>query len=224
VGAHLDSWDLGTGSTDDGTGVCTVLAAAAAIQKSGARPRRTIRFVLFTGEEEGQQGSRAYTKQHVDELQNHLAAMVIDSGQGPIARVDLGRTDVVPLFEPFARALRNFRELKITDRASFGTDGGPFVLAGLPGITLQQDSPDYRYTVHSAVDTLDTVRPEVLAQNATIMAMTASWLADRPERFATPWPLEQTARMLRDQGADDILKSWPFGERGTGPIPKPNPK
>jgi carboxypeptidase Q len=203
VGAHLDSWDLGTGSTDDGTGVSTVLAAAAAIQKSGVRPRRTIRFVLFMGEEEGQQGSTAYTKQHADELQNHLAAMVIDSGQGPIARVDLGRTDVVPLFEPFARALRNFRKLEITDRASFGTDGGPFVLAGLPGITLQQDSPDYRYTVHSAVDTLDTVRPEVLAQNATIVAMTASWLADRPERFATPWPPEKTARMLRDQGASE---------------------
>jgi len=162
VGAHLDSWDLGTGSTDDGTGVSTVLAAAAAIQKSGVRPRRTIRFVLFTGEEGGQQGSTAYTKQHADELQNDLAAMVIDSGQGPIARVDLGRTAVVPLFEPFARALRNFRKLEITDRASFGTDGGPFVLAGLPGITLQQDSPDYRYTVHSAVDTQAATREDLV--------------------------------------------------------------
>jgi hypothetical protein len=77
-----------------------------------------------------------------------------------------------------ARALRNFRELKISDKASFETDGGAFALAGLPGITLRQDSPDYRYTVHSAADTLDTVKPEVLAQNATIMATTAFWLAD----------------------------------------------
>jgi carboxypeptidase Q len=217
VGAHLDSWDLGTGSTDDGTGVCTVLAAAAAIQKSGARPRRTIRFVLFTGEEQGEQGSRAYTKQHASELPNHLAAILIDSGQGPVAEVHLGRTDVVTLFEPLARALRNFRELTIRERASFGTDSGPFVLAGLPGITFQQDSPDYRYTIHSAVDTLDTVKPGVLAQNATIMAMTAFWLADRPERFASPWPPEKTAKMLRDQGAYESLKAtgaWPFGELG----------
>jgi hypothetical protein len=218
IGAHLDSWDLATGSTDDGTGVCTVLGAAAAIQKSGVRPRRTIRIVLFTGEEQGAQGSRAYTKAHSQELQNHLAAILIDSGQGPIAEVHMGRTDILAPFEPFAQALRNFRELKIRERASFGTDSGPFVLVGLPGITFQQDSPDYRYTIHSAADTLDTVKPEVLAQNATIMAMTAFWIADRQERFAAPWPPEKTARMLRDQGAYEFLKSsgrWTFGELGS---------
>ncbi len=217
VGAHLDSWDLATGSTDDGTGVCTVLAAAAAIRTSGVQPRRTLRFVLFTGEEQGEQGSKAYTKLHAAELQNHLAAMLIDSGQGPIVDIDLGRTDVVAPFEPFAKALRNFRELRLRERASFGTDSGPFVLVGLPGITFQQDSPEYRYTIHSAADTLDTVRPDVLAQNATIMAMTAFWLADRPERFAAPWPPEKTARMLRDQGAYEPMKlagTWPFGDLG----------
>jgi len=90
----------------------------------------------------------------------------------------------------------------------------------VPGMTFQQDSPDYRYTMHSAADTLDTVKPEVLAQNATIMAVTVFWLADRPERFAAPWPPEKTARMLRDQGAYELLKgigSWPFGELGAEP-------
>jgi len=93
-------------------------------------------------------------------------------------------------------------------------------MEGLPGITFQQDSPEYGYTIHSAVDTLDTVRPEVLAQNATIMAMTAFWLADRPERFAEPWPAAQTARMLRDQGAYESMRAagtWPFGELGADP-------
>jgi hypothetical protein len=217
VGAHLDSWDLGTGSTDDGTGVCTVLAAAAAIRTSGVQPRRTLRFVLFTGEEQGEQGSKSYTRLHAAELQNHVAAMLIDSGQGPIDDVDLGRPDVVAPFEPFAKSLRDFRELKLRARASFGTDSGPFILVGLPGITFQQDSPEYRYTVHSAVDTMDTVRPDFLAQNATIMAMTAFWLADRPARFAVPWPPEKTARMLRDQGAYESMKesgAWPFGDMG----------
>jgi carboxypeptidase Q len=220
AGAHLDSWDLATGSTDDGTGVCTVLGAAAAIQKSGVRPRRTLRFVLFTGEEQGELGSKAYTKLHAHELQNYVAAILIDSGQGPIVDVDLGRPDLVSLFEPFARTLRNYRELKIRERASFGTDSGSFALVGVPGMTFQQDSPDYRYTMHSAADTLDTVKPEVLAQNATIMAVTVFWLADRPERFAAPWPPEKTARMLRDQGAYERLKalgSWPFGELGAEP-------
>lgn len=227
VGAHLDSWDLATGSTDDGTGVCTVLAAAAAIHTSGVRPRRTLRFVLFTGEEQGTRGSKAYTKLHAAELQNHLAAILIDSGQGPIAEVDLGRTDVVAPFEPFAKALRNYRDLRLRERASFGTDSGPFVLVGLPGITFQQDSPEYRYTIHSAADTLDTVKPEILAQNATIMAMTAFWIADRPERFAAPWPPEKTARMLRDQGAYEPLKlsgAWPFGELGADSTSTSNPK
>jgi hypothetical protein len=219
VGAHLDSWDLATGATDDGTGVCTVLAAAAAIQTSGVQPRRTLRFVLFTGEEQGDQGSKAYTQQHAAELQNHVAAILIDSGQGPIFDVDLGRTDLMAPFEPFAKALRNFRELKLRERASFGTDSGSFVLVGLPGMTFQQDSPEYKFTIHSAADTLDTVRPEVLAQNATIMAMTAFWLADRPERIAVPWPPEKTARMLRDQGAYEPMKqagTWPFGDLGAG--------
>jgi Zn-dependent M28 family amino/carboxypeptidase len=183
--------------------------------------------VLFTGEEQGTLGSKAYTRLHAGELQNHVAAMLIDSGQGPIVDVDLGRTDVVARFAPFANALRRFRELKFKDRASFGTDSGPFVLVGLPGITFQQDSPEYRYTIHSAADSLDSVKPDVLAQNASIMAITAFWLADRPERFAAPWPPEKTARMLRDQGAYERLKSsgqWPFGDLGADSPATPNPK
>jgi hypothetical protein len=80
---------------------------------------------------------------------------------------------------------------------------------------------------HSAADTLDTVKPEVLAQNATLMALIAFSIADRPERFAAPWPPEKTARMLRDQGTYEVLKltgRWPFGELGAEPIPKPDSK
>jgi hypothetical protein len=183
--------------------------------------------VLFTGEEQGGQGSKAYTKLHAAELQNHIAAMLIDSGQGPIVDLDLGRPDLIAPFKPFVHALRNVRELRIRERASFGTDSGAFILVGLPGITFQQDSPEYRYTIHSAVDTLDTVKPDVLAQNATIMALTAFWLADRPERIAAPWPPEKTARMLRDQGAYEPMKlsgTWPFGDLGADVASAPNSK
>ncbi len=218
VGAHLDSWDLSEGATDNGTGTTSVLGAAEAILKSGAIPRRTIRFVLFTGEEQGLLGSLAYVKEHQSEMKNHIGDIVLDIGQGPVKEFQLGgRNDLVAEFQPFATSLGNIREIKVTDKTEFGTDTGPFILAGLPGINLDQDSPDYKYTHHSAADALEAVKPDVLAQNATIMAMTAFWLADRPERFATPWPTERTARMLREKGDYDMLKAfnlWPFGDLG----------
>jgi hypothetical protein len=226
VGAHLDSWDLSEGATDNGTGSSSVLAAAEAILKSGARPRRTIRFVLFTGEEQGLLGSLAYVKQHESEMKNHLGDIVLDLGQGPVKEFQLGgRSDLIAEFEPFAKSLGNIREIKVTDKIEFGTDTAPFVLAGLPGINLDQDSPDYKYTHHSAADALEAVKPEVLAQNATLMAMTAYWLADRPQRFAAPWPAEKTAKMLRDQGDYDMLKAfglWSFGDLGQENKPGPS--
>jgi len=225
VGAHLDSWDLSEGTTDNGTGSCTVLGAAEAIVKSGVHPRRTIRFVLFTGEEQGELGSLAYMMQHASEMKNHLAGITLDSGQGPIREAHLGRTDVVKTFEPFAKSLGSIREIKVMDKPEFGTDSGPFILAGLPGINLEQDSPEYRYTEHSAADALEAVKPDALAQNATIVAMTAYWLAERPDRFAAPWSPEKSAKMLREKGNYDMLKAfnlWSFGDLGAeqGPTSK----
>lgn len=221
VGAHLDSWDLSEGATDNGTGSSSVLAAADAILKSGVRPRRTIRFVLFTGEEQGLLGSLAYIKQHQSEMKNHLGDIVLDFGPGPIKEFQLGgRSDLLPAFEPFLRSLANIREIQVSDKVEIETDTAPFTLAGLPGINLYQDSPDYKYTNHSAADALEAVKPDVLAQNATILALTAFWIADRPERLASPWSAEKTAKMLRDKGEYDTLKSlglWPFGNLGAEP-------
>jgi carboxypeptidase Q len=218
VGAHLDSWDLSEGATDNGMGTTSVLAAADAIIKSGHRPRRTIRFVLFSGEEQGLLGSLAYVKQHAAEMKNYLACLVLDNGQGPIKEFQLGgRNDLVDSMRAFAESLGNIREIAVNDKREFETDTGPFILAGLPGINLDQDSPDYKYTHHSAADSLEEVKPDVLTQDATIMALTAFWIADRPERLAYPWPAEQTARMLRQKGDYDMLKAfnlWPFGEMG----------
>jgi carboxypeptidase Q len=220
VGAHLDSWDLSEGATDNGVGSVSVLSAAEAIIKSGVKPRRTIRFVLFMGEEQGLLGSLAYVKQHQGEMKNHLGDIVLDLGQGPVKEFQLGgRSDLVAALEPFADSLANIREIKVSDKIEFGSDTGPFILAGLPGIMLDQDSPDYKYTHHSAADSLEEVKPDVLAQNAMILALAAFWLADRPERFAAPWPAEKTARMLREKDQYEMLKSfhlWPFGDLGLG--------
>jgi carboxypeptidase Q len=214
VGGHLDSWDLASGATDNGCGATTTLGAAEAILKSGYKPRRTIRFVLFTGEEQGLDGSFAYAKTHHAEMANHVAAVILDNGQGPVIGLQLGgRDDLVPTAETFANSLQAFGEIKVDDEVEFGTDTGAFILAGLPGINLNQDSPDYKYTHHSPVDTFDKVKADILDRNATIMALTAFWIADRAQRFATPWSPEKTAQMLVDKHQDGMLKAfnlWPF--------------
>src|SRR5207302_6213901 len=82
VGAHLDSWDLGQGATDNGTGTAVVLETARILAKSGVKPRRTVRFILFTGEEQGLHGSRAYVQKHKEELARTSACLVHDTGTG----------------------------------------------------------------------------------------------------------------------------------------------
>lgn len=218
IGAHLDSWDLAEGATDNGVGVACVLEAAQAIIQSGYKPRRTIRFVLYTGEEQGLLGSFAYAKAHQDEAANTLAALTLDNGQGPVVSLDLGgRKDLIPAVEQFTKSVAAFGKITVDDKAEFDTDTGPFILQGLPGINMGQDSPNYKYTHHSPVDTFDHVDEAVLDRDATLLALTAYWIADRPERLASPWPPEKTAQMLVDQKDDKLLKAfglWPFGNLG----------
>jgi hypothetical protein len=223
VGGHLDSWDLAQGATDNGSGTATTLGAAEAIMRSGQKPRRTIRFVLFTGEEQGLDGSFAYMKQHAAEIPNHVGDLILDEGQGPVTDFMLGgRDDLVAAFQSFASSLANLRTIKVNDKVESGTDTLPFSIAGLPGINMNQDTSDYKYTHHSAADALEAQKPDVLTQNATLMALTAFWIADRPERLAAPWPAERTARMLRSQGEYEELKAfniWPFGDLGSDEKP-----
>jgi carboxypeptidase Q len=227
VGGHLDSWDLADGATDDGCGVATTLGAAKAIKLSGFKPKRTIRFVLFTGEEQGLLGSLAYTKTHKDEMANHVAALILDNGQGPVVGLNLGgHDDLIPAVKKFASAVKGFGEINVDDRTVFGTDAGPFILAGLPGINMGQDSPEYKYTHHSAVDTFDKVKADMMMRDATMMALTSFWIADRPERLASPWPAEKTAKMLVEKHDDQALKAfgiWPFGDLGKDATPAGQP-
>jgi carboxypeptidase Q len=209
VGGHLDSWDLAQGATDNGSGTAAVLGAAEAIAHSGQRPRRTIRFVLFTGEEQGLDGSFAYVKHHQSEMSNHLGNLVLDAGQGAVKGFQMGgRDDLVPVFQPFADSLANFSKMTVDDKIESGTDTLPFSMAGLPGINMLQDTTDYKYTHHSAGDALEAQKQDVLAQNATLMALAAYWIADRPERFAAPWPVGRTVKMLMQQHEDGMLKAF----------------
>jgi hypothetical protein len=123
-----------------------------------------------------------------------------------------GRDDLIDAFKPFADALADIRVVKVDDHIEDGTDTLPFSMAGLPGINMDQDSPEYKYTHHSAADALEAVKPDVLAQDTTMMALAAYWIADRPDRLASPWPVEKTVHMLISQHEDELLKAfglWP---------------
>ena len=225
VGAHLDSWDLAGGATDDGFGAVSVLGAAEAVASSGRKPRRTIRFVLFTGEEQGFLGSLAYTRAHRAEIHDFVAALILDSGAGPIVTFDLGgRKDLIPAVVPFARAVWAFGDVQVDDRTEFATDTLPFTLEGVLAINLNQDSPDYDQTHHSAADTFDRIRPDYLLRDSTLLGLAAYWIAARPERLALPWPREKTAQMLVDLHEDrqlELFGLWPFGDLERVPKEKP---
>ena len=183
LGAHLDSWDLGTGATDNGTGSAAVMEAARALQKLGVKPKRTIRFVLFTGEEQGLNGSRAYVAAHKDELAKISGVLVHDTGTGKVLTIGLmGNYNVR---ETIDRVLYPLAEsagiMEPTLRSEGGSDHVPFDEAGVPGFWCVQDPADYDKTHHSQADTLDRVKWDELTQGAEVLAVFGYNVAQLPE-------------------------------------------
>jgi carboxypeptidase Q len=172
LGAHLDSWDLAQGTTDNGTGTSVVLEAARILAKRGIRPKRTIRFVLFTGEEQGLHGSRAYVQQHKDELPQVSLCLVHDTGTGRVVGLGLqGRAAVKPILEGELAALKEIGFNEINLRGMGGSDHMSFEQAGVPGFAFQQDMSEYRFTHHSQSDTFDKAHEADLIQGAQAMAV-----------------------------------------------------
>lgn len=187
VGGHLDSWDLGTGATDNGTGSMAVLEAARALQKLGVKPKRTIRFVLFTGEEQGLNGSKAYVKAHAAELEKISAMLAHDSGTGKVLTVGLmanygARETMDHVLYPLAKA-PGIELAEPSLRIEGGTDHVPFDEAGVPGFWCVQDNVDYDKTHHSQADTLDRVRWDDLTEGAQVLAVFAYNVAQLPEKL-----------------------------------------
>jgi hypothetical protein len=184
VGAHLDSWDLGQGALDNGTGTCVVLETARILAKCGVTPKRTIRFVLFTGEEQGLHGSRAYVKQHKDELEKISAAIVHDTGTGKVIGLGwMGKRDHIennlkPILEANLGTLKSLGVKDLLGRGIGGSDHKSFSDKGVPGIIFRQEIAGYRFAHHSQADTLELAREADLIQGAQVMALTAMRLAN----------------------------------------------
>ena len=181
IGGHLDSWDLATGSTDNGTGSMAVLEAARALSKLKLKPKRTIRFVLFAGEEQGLYGSEEYVKAHQNELEKISAVLVHDTGTGRVRTI--GMHDNYQDRELIDQVLTPLPELKLLEPSmarSYGTDHLSFDEVGIPGFFCMQDPAEYRLTHHSQTDTFDKVWKDDLNQGAQVLATFAYNTAQLP--------------------------------------------
>jgi carboxypeptidase Q len=184
LGAHLDSWDLGTGALDDGAGVAIVISAARQVAALPQRPRRTIRVVLFANEEFGLSGGREYARVHADELDRHVLATEADFGDGKVWRFE---SKVAPeALAKMDRLATLLAPLGITvgsDPAGGGADLGPLAVGRVPLVDLSQDGTTYFDYHHTADDTFDKIDPASLAQNVAAYAITAWFAAEDPEGF-----------------------------------------
>lgn len=181
VGGHLDSWDLGQGTTDNGAGSAVVMEAGRAIAASGVRPKRTIRFILFTGEEEGLLGSVAYAKAHANEADKIQAVLVLDNGTGRITGQALqGRDQDQQLWQDLFAPLSALGPFHVRQGNKGGTDHLSFLPWGVPSWNFDQESRGYNHTHHSQVDTYDHAVPGDLMQASAVMGATALELANLP--------------------------------------------
>ena len=182
VGAHLDSWDLGHGATDNATGSIAVLEAArllGALKATGVRPRRSIRFVFFTGEEQGLYGSRYYVLRHAAEMPRVQAVLVLDNGTGRIVGLPLqGHEELRDLWSVMLRPLASLGPIPVRSGSKGGTDHLPFIEARVPSFNYDQLSRGYDYTHHSQADVFANTVPEDVKQAAAIMAVNALQLAN----------------------------------------------
>jgi carboxypeptidase Q len=189
IGAHLDSWDLGTGAIDDGAGVAMVMESLRLLKALGLTPRRTVRGVLFMNEENGLRGGRAYAAAHAAELPRHVLAMETDSGagrpSGVSARVGPGGMERVKGLMSLVQSIGG------TDvqEGGGGADLIPLLPAGVPQIGLRHDGREYFHWHHTAADTLDKVDPGLLAAGAARLAVLAYAAAEDPDPLPRPAPL-----------------------------------
>jgi Zn-dependent M28 family amino/carboxypeptidase len=190
IGGHIDSWDVGQGAHDDGGGVVVSMQAARLLLDLGLRPRRTLRVVLFTNEENGLDGGRAYGAWAARQDATHVAAIEMDAGTEHPVGFGLGIVDGSD--EAYQRALARLRQIAVllkpigADQVSKGGGGGdvsPLMRSGVPGLGLRTVGEHYFDWHHSDADTVDKVSPEDLRANLAAMAVYAYILADMPERL-----------------------------------------
>ena len=219
LGAHLDSWELGTGALDNGCNAAMVIEAARAIRATGLVPRRTIRFALFTGEEQGMVGSWQYVAAHRAEMDKIRGVIIFDSGIGRVSGYSLsGRRDIRDALEEILKPLNSWDVNRHTLDGDIGTDNWDFLLDGVPTMVANQEEANYLPNYHAASDTLDKVDMRELKINAAIAAVTAWGVADRAEPLGKRLSRAEIDQQLVDTGLDEKMKqqgAWEGWQNGT---------
>lgn len=221
LGAHLDSWELGTGALDNGCNAALVIDSLRAIKASGVRPRRSMRFVLFSGEEQGMIGSHAYAVAHRNELDKADAVLVIDSGIGQVTGFSVGaRKDVVSPVTELIAPLKQFNATTLTTDAMWGTDHFDFMLEGVPTLVANQVEGNYLLNYHAMSDTFDKVDLKELKKQVAEMAGASFAIANAPARIGPRLTHTQIEQTFQDAHFDEQLKAfglwqdWTSGKRG----------
>jgi len=184
LGAHLDSWDLGTGAIDDGAGCAIVVETARRIAELKARPRRTLRVVLFANEELGLSGAEAYAKAHARELPRHVLALESDLGSGRVWRLE-SRVAIESMgwIRELDRLVFPIGAGSGTNQGDSGPDLGPLASAGVPTVSLMQDATGYFDFHHTANDTLDKANARDLDYNVAAWSAVVYAAAELPGDF-----------------------------------------
>lgn len=206
VGGHFDSWTGGTGATDNGAGSAVAMEAVRILKSLDLKMQRTVRVALWTGEEEGTLGSRAYVKDHFADATDmkpkpehaKLSAYYnLDNGSGRIRGIYMQDNNMVePIFRAWLEPFKDLGASTLTIRATGSTDNVPFDNVGLPAFQFIQDPLEYgSRTHHSNMDVFDRLQPNDLEQAAAIEAWFAYNTAARPDMIPRkPMPKPQAGR------------------------------
>ncbi len=221
LGAHLDSWELGTGALDNGCNATLVIDALRAVKASGLKPRRSIRFILFSGEEQGMIGSRAYATSHRNELDQAVGVVIFDSGTGKtISFSSGGRKDVIAAAQSMLAPLQQFGVTKVEATAESGTDHFDFMLEGVPTFVADQKEANYLENYHATTDTFDKVDLAQLKNNVAEAAELTLALANAAGRIGPRLNRAQIEQTLQETRLDQEMKDmgmweeWTRGKRG----------
>jgi carboxypeptidase Q len=184
VSGHLDSWDVGAGASDDGAGCIVTWEALRIMKKLNMRPRRTVRVVLWTNEENGGRGGQTYRDQHHAELSRHVLMMESDNGVfRPLGFGFTGSDSARQTVTAIATLLSGLAAGEIVAGGD-GADITPSVQEGhIPGLSLEVDGSKYFLIHHTNADTVDKIDPEEMAKCAAVIAVMAYVVADLPQRL-----------------------------------------
>lgn len=207
LGAHLDSWELGTGALDNGCDAALVIEALRAIKKSGLQPKRSIKFMLYSGEEQGMIGSAAWERKHRSEMDRVIADVVFDTGTGKLTGYSLGgRKDIVDAVKQLTAPVRDLGAQEMTTDAFVGTDNLHLLLQGVPTLVANQKEENYLENYHASSDTFDKVDFAHLKDHVVVAAATVFAIADADERLGKRQSTQEVEALIKETGLDEQIR------------------